>query len=83
MKWNSSEPPKDGRKIIRWHKVWKCSVSVYYAPQNEQDDNKCFWTTSTKSQTWPEEAFLPEWREELEAPSKKQEKCQDEKKYSK
>jgi hypothetical protein len=70
--WNKTEPPKDGTRILRWHKIYKCTVSVYYNENNAvQDDgssNGCVWTTSTLNCTWPEGAFLEYWKEENQSP---------------
>jgi len=63
------EPPKDKAKIIRWHKIYKCSVSVYYCKFNAPKSHpECVWTDSIYSNTWPEDAFLPYWKHELDAP---------------
>ncbi len=70
MSWNYTEPPKDGSKILRWHSLWKATVSVYWDERlaKEANDN-CYWVDSTRTNRWPEEAFLPGWRQELTPPN--------------
>lgn len=73
MNWLSTEPAKDGRRILRFHRIYKCIVTVFYQPKNaigeDGENNGCVWTTGTLSQTWPEGAFCPEWAEELQPPA--------------
>lgn len=53
-----SEYPADSIKpILRWHKVWRCLVSVQ--DRRAYAENGCRWISGTKDNTWPEEAFTP------------------------
>lgn len=62
MKWNNSEPPKD-RAIVRFHSLWKCVVSVRWTGNRDLTGKATPWVECTYSNSWPEEAFLPEWAE--------------------
>ena len=51
--------PTDETNIIRWHRIWKCPVTVQR--NNGRLPGYPEWITGTKDQTWPEDAFLPVW----------------------
>jgi hypothetical protein len=57
-KWIKAEVPKDGTKVIRWAKVWKIPLCVFYQ-KNRSDDESCVWITGDLSHSYPEESFLP------------------------
>jgi hypothetical protein len=59
--WKNTPPPKD-RMIMRWHKFWKCPVAVFWTNQGIIID-ECPWISGTRTNTWPERAFSPEWAE--------------------
>ncbi|WP_372393899.1 hypothetical protein ABMY26_00090 (plasmid) [Azospirillum sp. HJ39] len=61
-----STAPPDESTIVRWHRIWKCEVSVQR--NNGRVPGYPEWITATKDQTWPEDAFLPYWRRPLAAP---------------
>ena len=67
MQWNYSEPPKD-RVILRWHKIYRCVVSVSWSGM-AQEERGCPWITATVDNTWPEESFVDGWAEQLQPPS--------------
>jgi hypothetical protein len=52
--------PIDGKRIERFHKLWKCVISVNR--NNGRFPESAEWVTLCLSQSWPEEAFLPFWR---------------------
>lgn len=43
--------------VSRWHKIWKCLVTVQH--RRAYAENGCEWLSGTKDNTWPEEAFEP------------------------
>jgi len=58
MNWIYTPPPRINRKaVIRWHVQWKCPVSVFWLPGPVQGFP---WINSTYTNSWPEEAFLPD-----------------------
>lgn len=66
MNWQPIETiPKDGTVIQRWHRLWKCPVSVKFVKWAERRRigvrMDCEWITGTLDNTWPEEAFEPYW----------------------
>jgi|688.fasta_scaffold63372_8 hypothetical protein len=55
--WISSEPPKDGTKILRWHKLWQCPIAV--KANNLEDSRLTFpWVECSLSTAWPEDSFV-------------------------
>jgi hypothetical protein len=48
--------PKDNPVVERWHKIYKCTVSVKH---RRAYSDQCEWITGTLDNTWPEEAFAP------------------------
>lgn len=57
--------PRDKTRIMRWHVIYKCIVTVFYNPSF---NNECPWITGTLSQSWPEKAFTPHWMPLLKPP---------------
>jgi hypothetical protein len=55
--WRYSDMPKDGTVIMRWHKLYKCPIAVYY---KERTELHLEWVERTMSNSWPEESFAPE-----------------------
>ena len=55
-KWVSAEPPKDGSKIIRWHKLQKSPLIVFYK-KGFSPHKGCDWVTIDCSNSYPEESF--------------------------
>lgn len=53
----SEYPEHEILKVSRWHKLWKCLVSVEH--RRAYAENGCEWLSGTKDNTWPEEAFEP------------------------
>lgn len=52
------EFPKDKNPtVMRWHKIWKCLVSVKH--RLGYVENGLEWIDGTLSHTWPEAAFTP------------------------
>jgi len=67
-KWLSTDMPKDGTKIIRWNKMWKCPQCVYYNDRFSGHAS-CVWITGDHSNSYPEESFLPNfWMASLPEP---------------
>lgn len=62
LAWQSTPPPKD-RMIMRWHHVWKCPIPVLWSNDKDLQSPGTPWVCGTKSVSWPEESFLPEWAE--------------------
>lgn len=58
-------PAPEDREIERWHKIYKCVVSVKISSHNHGYK----WTDGTLSMQWPEESFLPYWREKSQPPT--------------
>lgn len=56
-KWINEDCPKDGTHIMRMHKIYKCLISVYYNKNHSEQLKICQWIESTKSNSWPNEAF--------------------------
>lgn len=56
-KWINEDCPKDGTHIMRMHKIYKCLISVYYNEKHSEQLKICSWIESTKSNSWPNEAF--------------------------
>lgn len=56
-KWINEDCPKDGTHIMRMHKIYKCLISVYYNEKHSEQLKICPWIESTKSNSWPDEAF--------------------------
>lgn len=56
MNWIKSEVPKD-RKAVRWHKSFKCPMSVCFSSQ--RSDYKMPWIEAGRPISWSEESFLP------------------------
>lgn len=66
-------PPDDrNQKIIRWHVVHNCFITLYSArhpilssgadrEQMPPDRSSVYWMEATKSTVWPEQAFSPLW----------------------
>lgn len=52
--------PRNETKIERWHRIFKCVVTV--ERNNGRIPGYPEWVTGTKDQTWPETAFTPFWR---------------------
>lgn len=59
MTWKTGNVPKDGRRIIRWMKYWRCALCVYYR-EGVSEDKACVWITSDSSNSYPEESFIPD-----------------------
>lgn len=55
--WNNSNMPRNDTKIIRWHKIHKCPIVVFYRPGISKA-SQCDWIDGTMSNSWPEEAFI-------------------------
>lgn len=68
IKWLSSDMPKDGTKIMRWNKMWKCAQCVYYK-EGLSNHASCVWITADHSNSYPEESFTPNfWMPSLPEP---------------
>lgn len=53
-----SEYPTEGSpKVLRWHHVWKCYVTVSH--RRENTSNGCEWIDGTLTVVWPEASFTP------------------------
>lgn len=50
--------------VLRWHKMWKCVISVWYS----NADPMFRWHEKTLTTKWPEEAFEPFYMDELPQP---------------
>lgn len=64
---NINTMPKDGTVIQRWHKAWKCPVSVKH--NNNTLPSALEWIEGTLATSWPEEAFEPFWMPLPKAPA--------------
>ena len=49
--------PEDSPVVQRWHKIYKCIVSVQH--RRAYAENQCEWLNATLDNTWPELAFEP------------------------
>lgn len=67
--WDYTDPPKDGTKIVRWHRIWKCIVTVRWDVFPAEIENTTPWIDGTCTATWPEEAFLPGWMPLIDGPA--------------
>jgi hypothetical protein len=58
MEQTMNKPPKDKTRVLRWHKVFKCIITVFYL---ENKENNCNWCEATLCTCWPEDAFTDWW----------------------
>ena len=65
-----AEYPKDSPVVQRWHKIYKCIVSVYFS-ERASAAKGCDWVTGTLDHTWPEAAFEPFFKPLPSAPKSK------------
>lgn len=62
----------NGGKVERWHTIHNCIVTVRLLSEEEQkslNSTKTPWVDGTYSNTWPEESFLPFFRDVSKPPS--------------
>lgn len=63
-----SQYPMDKKPLVmRFHKLWKVPVSVFYYPDGGALPS-CKWIDGTRSNSWPEEAFEPSFCTDLPSP---------------
>ena len=56
--WIKADVPKDGSRIIRWHKILNIPLFVFYK-EGMSSHKSCVWVTIDCSNSYPEESFLP------------------------
>jgi len=52
--WKPFDTVPRNRKIVAWHVIWNCPVTIEYRPDFRPITP---WLDGTKTNTWPENAF--------------------------